>query len=141
MSDSTNKGMPVMINSEQLAGNIINHLDNWKALTSDIWILNCVTGYEIPFICQPLQTFTPTPFRMSLEETMFVNSEIEVLLSKGVLKRVHMVHDQWVSNIFLRPKSNGIFHMILDLTRLNKIIEYKHFKMFNLTILKVYLER
>ena len=78
MSDSTNKGIPVVINSGVIAGNIINHLDNLMDLTSDNWILNCVNGYEIPFTCQPLQTYTPTPFRMSLEETMFVNSEIVV---------------------------------------------------------------
>lgn len=36
---------------------------------------------------------------------------------------------QWISNIFLHPKPNGKFRMILDLTELNKNINYEHFKM------------
>ena len=36
------------------------------------------------------------------------------------------------SHIFLRPKPNGEFRMILDLTELKKIVRYEHFKMFNL---------
>ena len=39
---------------------------------------------------------------------------------------------QWVSNIFLRPKPNGEHRLILDLTKLNRLIPYTHFKMCSL---------
>ena len=39
----------------------------------------------------------------------------------------------FVSTIFLRPKRNGKFRMILNLKKLNSYVEYKHFKMDTLT--------
>ena len=39
---------------------------------------------------------------------------------------------QVVSNIFLRPKKDGTFRMILDLTWLNLHVEYEHFKMHSI---------
>ena len=64
---------------------------------------------------------------------IFVHKEISRLLMLGVLKIVQEEVDQWISNIFLRHKPNGKFRMLLDLTELNKTINYEHFKMFNLT--------
>ena len=114
------------------AGNIANCLENWKDLTSDRWILKCVKGITIPFEKTPVQRAQPFPFRLDPVEKKFVEKEINTLLDKAVLKVVKEVHGQWVSNIFLRPKPNGKFRMILDLTELNKCIHYEHFKMFNL---------
>ena len=114
------------------AGNIVNCLDEWCKLTSDNWIRSCVKGITIPFIKKPDQKAEPFPFRMDPEEKAFVKTEIDSLLDKAVLKTVNDVQGQWVSNIFLRPKPNGKFRMILDLTELNKNIQYEHFKMFNL---------
>ena len=58
--------------------------------------------------------------------------KVNTLINKEMLKEVAPVQGQWISNIFLRPKPNGNFRMILDLTELNKLIKYEHFKMFNL---------
>ena len=43
-----------------------------------------------------------------------------------ILKIVEEEEGQWISNIFLRPKPNGKFRMILDLSELNKMIHYNH---------------
>ena len=40
----------------------------------------------------------------------------------------------FVSNIFLRPKTNGTFRMIIDLSDLNKFITKNHFKMDHLEV-------
>ena len=114
------------------AGRIKDFYEQWTKITSDKWVLNCVRGLTIPFLKTPIQVREPFPFRMGNEETIFVNEEIKRLLSMEVLKIVHEEEGQWISNIFLRPKPNGKFRMILDLTELNKLIHYEHFKMFNL---------
>ena len=49
---------------------------------------------------------------------------------------VNDTEGEFISNVFLRPKPNGEFRMILDLTLLNLDVEYKHFKMFSLTTAK-----
>lgn len=37
--------------------------------------------------------------------------------------------DEFISNIFIRPKKNGKQRVILNLKRLNNCLEYHHFKM------------
>lgn len=134
MSGSTKNLIPAINNNKPTlqAGAIVNHFYNWTQLTSDNWVLECVKGYKIPFLFEPIQFRVPHPFSLTQEEREFVSAEINRLLNKGVLRQVAPVEGQWLSNIFLRPKSNGKFRMILDLTMLNKLIEYRHFKMFNL---------
>ena len=131
MSDSIKDSEPVL-NELIQAGQISRHIQSWSKLTSDAWVLNCGQGYEISFLLKPIQHRIPIPLKLTSNEITFVDSEIKLLLEKGVLEKVNPVQGQWLSNIFLRPKRNGKFRMILDLTSLNKLIEYRHFKMFNL---------
>ncbi|CAG2205296.1 unnamed protein product [Mytilus edulis] len=51
------------------------------------------------------------------------------LLAIDVIKEVQSMKDQFLSPIFLRPKKNGEYRMILNLKKLNEYIEYHHFKM------------
>lgn len=39
---------------------------------------------------------------------------------------------EYISNIFIRPKKDGSFRLILNLKQLNESVEYHHFKMENL---------
>ena len=115
-----------------VAGNLKNFYHNWERLTSDRWVLNTVLGISIDFDELPCQEFVPRPYKLTVSEIEFVNEEINSLLHKNVLQEVQHVSGEWISNIFLRPKPNGKFRMILDLTELNKKIHYEHFKMFSL---------
>ena len=47
----------------------------------------------------------------------------------GVLKEVKQDADQFLSPIFVRPKKNGEYRMILNLKGLNEYIPYHHFQM------------
>lgn len=132
MSDPLYDVMPVPARPIPKAGNIVNYAQTWDKLSTDPWIRNCVRGLTIPFMSLPIQTRVPVPYKMNPQEREFVDAEIVTLLNKQVLAKVEPVEGQWVSNIFLRPKSNGKFRMILDLTVLNNQIEYRHFKMFSL---------
>ena len=69
---------------------------------------------------------------MSEKEVEAATLEIQKLLDLDVLGYAQESSDQIISNIFLREKKDGSFRMILDLTKLNKLVEYEHFKMHGL---------
>ena len=113
-------------------GQIAYKLENWKKLTSDPWILKSVMGVAIPFVQKPVQVKEPRPFSLAKVECDFVNKELGLMVKKGVLEMCEPSSDQVVSNIFLRPKKDGSYRIILDLTWVNEHVEYEHFKMSSL---------
>ena len=114
------------------AGQIADHLYVWKQITHDPWVLSVVRGFELPFLAVPVQLKELVRYKLSDFEKQAADVEIDKLLDKGVLKPVNDTEGQVLSNIFLRPKKDGSYRMILDLTWVNKHIEYQHFKMFSL---------
>ena len=55
------------------------------------------------------------------------------LVTTGCIAKLsRTLKNGWHSNIFLCPKCNGSFHMILNLKPLNQFIQYKKFKMPNI---------
>ena len=45
------------------------------------------------------------------------------------MQEVTFVEGQFISPIFVRPKKNGEYRMILNFKKLNESVEYHHFKM------------
>ena len=126
-----------------IGGRLEAHVNNWAKLTSDRSILDAVTGYKIEFLPEcypPIQNKPVFQHKMSIVETNVIDSEISKLYQKGVIEQSHHERGQYISPIFIRPKKDGGFRMILDLSELNKNVEYHHFKMdtFQTTIQLVY---
>ena len=53
---------------------------------------------------------------------MIIDAEIAKLVSREVLQVINCVSDGFISNIFIHPKKNGAFRMILNLKPLNKFV-------------------
>ena len=70
------------------------------------------------------------------EEVPYIISEIEKLYHLGVVVPAESSMDQVLSPIFLTDKKDGSKRMILNLKRLNRYIEYQHFKMEGLNTVK-----
>ena len=115
--------------SDFQAGNIAFHLSAWKEITSDRTILEMVKGYNIEIIESCEQTCEPKTIPFSKEENEFMHSEIQKLLEKKVIEVSNEEKYQFVSNVFLRPKKDGSFRMILNLKNFNSTLPYHHFKM------------
>ena len=60
---------------------------------------------------------------------MSLSVEIKNLLRKGVIKESQHEEGEYISPIFLTPKSDGSFRMILNLKKLNDHMPHIHFKM------------
>ena len=133
-------------NSKQpivIGGRLEGHVNKWTKLTSDRSILDAVTGYKIEFLPEcdpPIQNKPVFQHKMAVEETYVIDGEISKLHQKGVIEQSHHECGQYISPIFIRPKKDGGYRMILDLSELNKNVEYHHFKMdtFQTTIQLVY---
>ena len=113
------------------AGRLADYLPIWKTVTSDFEILRTVSGYHIDFESEPFQWKEPKVIQFSNNETIAIDKEIEKLLRKKIiaLATVQEVRDGFVSNIFIRPKPDNTFRVILNLTQLNKHVRFAHFKM------------
>ena len=118
------------------AGRISHFVEAWLHVTQDPWIIHVVQGFRIPFHAIPKQHNEPFPYRLSPLESEAATSEIHKLCTKGVLEVADFDENQVLSNIFLRPKKDGSYRMILDLTWVNKHVVYEHFKMCSLETAK-----
>ena len=63
------------------------------------------------------------------KEDAFIESEIQNLLKKGVIRNSSHEPGKFISPTFLREKSDGGYRLILNLKKLNESVEYKMFKM------------
>ncbi len=84
----------------------------------------CIDFKDIP----TLPTAAPV-ILMSREEEMAAQKSIDSLLQKGAIILWDKTTLGYCNNIFLRPKKDGGWRMILNLKRLNDFIEKIHFKM------------
>ena len=105
-------------------------MDNVKLITSDTKILEVINGYSIEFESKPFQNTVLKPIEFNENDTAIIDAEISDLLAKKTIERVTIFdEDEFISNIFVRPKKNGKFRVIINLKHLNEFIEYNHFKM------------
>ena len=73
-----------------------------------------------------------------MSTNIVVHQEIQKLLQKGVIMKVKYSPGQIVSGIFLLPKKDGTFRLILNLKSFNEFVTHHHFKMDSLqTIIKL----
>ena len=107
-------------------------MHEWRKLTNDQTILDMVQHCHIDFLPEffTLQKRNFSQYNFNIHDRGIIKSEIDNLLSLGVIKLVEFVSDQFVSPIFVRPKKNSKdYRMILNLKKLNTFIPYHHFKM------------
>ena len=112
-------------------GRVRHFIPFWKSFCRDREVLSILNGVKVEFENNecPIQKFLPHEFKMSEEERKFVDKEIDHLLKNGFIKKLtEPLPNGWVSNIFLVPKKQGGFCMILNLKPLNKHIKHKKFK-------------
>ena len=113
------------------AGRVAAHFAAWKDLTNDRVILSDVLGASIELSANPRQHRLPD---RAFKEHKYsvVHQEIQKLLQKGVIMKVKYSSGQIVSGIFLLPKKDGTFSLILNLKSFNEFVTHHHFKMDSL---------
>lgn len=128
-SDSENVNNVEVRDPTCIAGRLKQFSSHWTNITSDIFILNSVTGYKIEFEQEPVQFNPPREIIFTGQEQTTIQAEIDKLEKKGVILETTHCDTEFVSTIFIRPKKDGSYRLILNLKMLNEYIEYLHFKM------------
>ena len=119
-----------------MAGNTERFREQQCSITSDRWILNTVCGYKVELFEKPDQNFVPCPIKFSDLEAEKNSHEISEFARKGITEPVFVNDpDEFISNIFARPRSDGGIRIILNLKPFNKnCIDKIHFKMESLKL-------
>ena len=132
VQDLDTVGSKLSVATEFQAGRLKLFLNEWKKLTTDNYILDAVQHCHIEFIdnVPPIQNrlLIRSP-NFNKKEEEVIDLEIKKLLQLNVIEEVESEENEYISPIFVRPKKNGEYRMILNLKELNKHIEYQHFKM------------
>ena len=117
-----------------MAGKTEQYITQWSKITSDRWILRTIRGYQVELADKPVQTFVPSPIKFSDVEDNAINDEIIDFTRKGIIEPVVDTDpDEFISNIFVRPKSDGGIRVILNLKPFNlRYVDKIHFKMESL---------
>ena len=116
-------------NVVQYGGRVRKCFGFWKSFCKDRKVLKHVAGIKIPFTEKVIQTTPVREIRMKENEQEFVRQKLIDLQRSGCIEEIKRPTDGWISNIFLRPKKDGSYRLILNLKPLNKYIAYKKFKM------------
>jgi hypothetical protein len=111
------------------AGRLSSYVEQWKMLTSDEFILDMVTEAHIELLTTPFQVKYPQKKLFSSKERLVIDSEIKSLLAKGVIVPSVTEPGEYISPIFITPKKDGSYRMILNLKQFNEHVAYHHFKM------------
>ena len=104
------------------------YLHKWKELTFDIEVISTVLGMPIN-ITSNFPIFNKYQYPFNIKEDAFIESEIQSLLKKEVIRTSSHEPGEFISPIYLREKSDGGYRIILNLKKLNESVEYKKFKM------------
>ncbi len=107
--------------------------DEWRKLTSDSEILDTVCGMSINLIGELPDLAARFQYPFGAEEHDFVSKEVQRLLRLQVICQSQHEEGEFISPIFIRPKPDGDFRLILNLKKLNEQSEKIHFKMDTLS--------
>lgn len=111
------------------AGRLKYYVNEWKAITKDRYVLQLVKGAKLPFHTKPSQNVVPKLKTFSKEERASINLSICKLLKSKAIEPSVNEPDEFISNVFVVPKQDGGFRLVIDLRELNQFIECPHFKM------------
>lgn len=112
-----------------IAGRLQGFLPVWRTICNDPKVLAWLRGYKIPFTSIPTQQREPTEKSFSATERREILLLLDKFIGKGIVKQVSQVEGQFISNIFITPKNDGSFRLIINLKELNEFIVTEHFKL------------
>ena len=104
------------------AEQVATHFTAWRTLTSDSLLLSDVLGVSIECIATSVQHRLPNR-AFSKSEYPIVSHK---LVEKSVITKTSPMPGQILSSIFLCPKKDGSYRLILNLKEFNEAVSHYH---------------
>ena len=123
-----------------LAGRLKYFVENWKLITLDPWIIDTVTGCKISFVNYPFQERVPERAVTNKDQQSLINQEVSSMVEKGAVQPASS-QQGFISNLFLVEKKGGGQRPVINLRHLNQYVEYEHFKMEGIHMLKDLIQK
>ena len=102
---------------------------SWFDLTRDPALIEMVTGCPIETIFDIPKQHSVCEICMSSTETQFARCHIQELIKKKAIISSKCEKGDFISPVFLSPKKDGGYRMILNLKQFNKYAKHISFKM------------
>ena len=104
-----------------IGGNIANHIDNWKLITSNKTVIDWVeNGIPLELSVEP-EPFTEKNGIFKYKECCFLDEELPKLIHSGCIRHCKE-KPHCVSRISTIPKQDGSYRLITDLRRVNNCL-------------------
>ena len=120
--------------SIKVGGRLQHFWREWEAQGASPYIVNILKeGLKLEFVSKP--PLSPTPIVMESYEgdairRLALKTALEDLITKGVLEEVRNTKSPgFYGRLFIRPKPNGKWRTIIDLSQLNLFIHNPSFQM------------
>jgi hypothetical protein len=91
-----------------------------------------VEGISIPIENWEFETEQSAKNQIQGDQYQYLDAEVTKLLRLGVIKKCEHEEGEVISPVFLVPKPDGSYRLILNLKQFNKNVRYEHFKMEHL---------
>ena len=132
-----------------MAGKISNCVSAWEQITSDRGLLNIVKyGYSLEFETDPCWKCNRGEIRFNEAEQKIIDELLQKFYRKNIIEEAAHEEGEVISNIFIRPKTDGTYRLILNLSNLNNtlnmfILKWKplkvHFSLSHVTAISLKL--
>lgn len=116
------------------AGTLQQNFGFWKSLTSNRYVLNIISGYDIELndkFESVMKHRTSPSHHFDNATSAAITSQVDELLSMGVIEKCLHSVGEYISPVFLVDKANGEHRKILNLKKFNQCVDHRHFKMEN----------
>ena len=112
-----------------IGGQLKHYYEHWEKITQDEVILGFVKGVKLYFLETPTQYVVPREINCSTLQKEKIDKEIQKFLEKKIIIPACHSDGEFISQIFPRDKKSGDVRIVLNLSRLNEVVKYEHFKM------------
>ena len=88
----------------KFGGRIKLHLKEWRKITKDPFILECIQGCKINFLAEPIQIKKPHQINFNHKELQCVKTMLKEFIETGVIAPCSIEENDFINTVFLERK-------------------------------------